>query len=68
MLFLTTKPGDSLWIELGDIDPGTPVGEVFARGPIEVLVAVVKEGQVRLGVEADCRLLVRRSGRPKTCS
>ncbi len=61
MLILTRKPGQSFKIELGDIDPRTPIGEVFADGPIEILVTVVKGSRVRLGIQASPGLSILRS-------
>ncbi len=61
MLILTRKRGQSVCIELGNIDPCTPVGEVFADGPIRVLLVSVQYGQIKLGIEANSGLLILRS-------
>lgn len=61
MLILTRKPGQSFKVDLGDIDPRTPIGEVFADGPIEILVTVVKGRQVRLGIQASLGFSIMRS-------
>lgn len=61
MLILTRKPSQSIVIDLIEgLDPQTPVGELFAQGPIEILVSEVRSGQVRLGVQADPRLRILR--------
>ena len=36
-----------------------PVGELFAQGPIEVMVTTVNSAQVTLGIRADPRFLIR---------
>jgi sRNA-binding carbon storage regulator CsrA len=61
MLILTRLPGQRLRIEpRPDLDPATPVAELFRGGPIEILVARVEGGRVQLGVEAHPGLLVLR--------
>ena len=61
MLILTRKPGQAVVIDLIEgLDPRTPVGELFARGPIEVTVAKIEGGHVRLGIEADTRFRILR--------
>ena len=61
MLILTRKPGQSIVIDLTEgLDPKTPVGELFARGPIEILVCGYTGQSVRLGVEADSRFRILR--------
>jgi sRNA-binding carbon storage regulator CsrA/DNA-binding Xre family transcriptional regulator len=53
MLILTRKPSQSLSIHPHPtLDPGTPVEQVFADGPIHVQVLAVQGRQVRLGVAA----------------
>jgi len=61
MLILTRKPGTSILIDLADIDPSTPVGALFAGGPIEIVVTSIKEHQVRLGINANDGFLILRS-------
>ncbi|MFL6621298.1 MAG: hypothetical protein ACJ8J7_06800 [Sulfurifustaceae bacterium] len=58
MLILTRKRGQSVCIRLGEIDPATPIGEVFPNGEIKVLVAAVKDGEVRLAVDVEPRLRI----------
>ena len=61
MLILTRKPGQVLNIDLReDVDLKTPVGELFAQGPIEVKVTAVNGAQVKLGIRADPRFLILR--------
>lgn len=62
MLVLSRKRGEGVQIELGEgVPASTPVGELFGAGPIEILVAQVVGNRVKLGVEADRRLVVLRS-------
>lgn len=61
MLIITRKAGQVIHIELAaDTDPATPVGEIFADGPIEIIVAQVRGAYVRLGVSAPLTLAIRR--------
>ena len=61
MLILTRKPGQVVTINLReDVDLKTPVGELFAQGPIEVMVTAVNGAQVKLGIRADPRFLILR--------
>jgi len=61
MLILTRKPGQVVRIDLmEDLDPKTPVGDLFAGGPIEVVVTSVNGAQVKLGLNADPRFRILR--------
>lgn len=61
MLVLTRKPGEAIRIDLMEgVDVETPVGELFAGGPIEVTVTGVKRMQVKIGVRAERRFRVLR--------
>jgi Global regulator protein family/Helix-turn-helix len=61
MLFLTRKPCQSLLIHPHpSLDPGTPVEQVFAEGPIQVQVLGMQGSQVRLGVAAPAGLCIVR--------
>lgn len=63
MLIRTRKPGESLYLFLSDdVDPKTPIGEVFGDGPIVVRVGELKANAVRVGVEAPCDVLILRDG------
>ncbi|MCK7580730.1 MAG: carbon storage regulator [Chromatiales bacterium] len=61
MLILTRKPGQALTIRPDqNLDLTMPIEQLFADGPIRVLVAGVSGPQVRLGVAADSRLTILR--------
>lgn len=61
MLVLTRKPGQIVEIRPDPaLDPATPVGELFAQGPIEIVALKVKGDQVRIGITADLGFLVLR--------
>jgi len=40
--------------------PKKPVGELFAQGPIRIMVTAIQGGQVKLGLSADPRFLILR--------
>ena len=62
MLVLTRKPGQIVEIRLApSLDPATPIGELFARGPIEVVALRTKNTEVKLGIRADLGFLILRS-------
>jgi len=64
MLILTRKSGQVVIIDMmEDLDPKTPIGELFARGPIEVMVTDIQGTQVKLGFTADPRFLILRQER-----
>ncbi len=61
MLILTRKSSQSLSIlPHPTLDPGTPVEQLFADGPIQVQVLGVEGSQVRLGVAAPIGLHILR--------
>jgi len=61
MLILTRKEGQSVKIRPDEKLPlETPVGAVFADGPIEVKVNRIQGNQVRLGIAAHPDLVVLR--------
>jgi sRNA-binding carbon storage regulator CsrA len=61
MLILTRKQGQSLTIRpQPDLDPGIPVGALFAAGPIRVQVLGLQGPPVRLGVEANLGFCILR--------
>ena len=61
MLVLKRKEGERIRIELDPLlDPATPVGELFKGRGIEIVVTQVSGAQVKLGIEADSRLLILR--------
>ena len=64
MLILTRKSGQVVIIDMmEDLDPQTPIGELFARGPIRVMVTDIQSGQIKLGFTADPRFLILREER-----
>ncbi len=68
MLILTRKVGHAVHIDLvEDLDPRTPVGELFSQGPIEIVVTGIRGEQVKLGLTADPRFrILREELRPDT--
>lgn len=53
MLIITRTVGQMIRIELDPtLDPETPVGRIFAQGPIEIMVAQARGAQIRLGITA----------------
>lgn len=55
VLILTRKRGQLIQIDMAEIDPLTPVGHVFAGGPIKILVVSADRGRAKLGIEVDLR-------------
>ncbi len=51
MLLLTRKPGQSIELELANIDPEMSAGELLANGSIEIHVVGVEGSKVKLGIE-----------------
>lgn len=53
MLILTRKPGEALTIRpVWQLDPATPVEQLFGDGAIRIVVTGVRGSQVQLGVAA----------------
>lgn len=53
MLILTRRPGESLSIRpVWQLDPATPVEQLFSEGAIRIAITGVRGSQVRLGVSA----------------
>ena len=64
MLVLTRKPGQIVEIKPApSLDLTTPIGELFARGPIEVITLTINGSQIKLGIRADLGFLVLRRER-----
>ena len=62
MLILTRQPGQTIAIKPHEsLRPATPIGWLFAEGPLEILVARVEGNQVRLGIKAHPELVIYRS-------
>jgi Global regulator protein family len=69
MIFVTRGPSQSIYISLApDIDPLTPIGELFKDGPIRVRVIDAREAQVRLGIQLSPLLEVHRAGQPENAT
>ncbi len=51
MLLLTRKPGQSIELDLANIDPEMSAGELLANGSIELHVVGVEGSKVKLGIE-----------------
>ena len=61
MLILTRKPGQGINIQpAAGLPLTTPVGALFAAGPLEIVLQRVHGQQVRIGIEADAGLRVLR--------
>ncbi len=61
MLVLTRKPGQSIKIEPDEgLRPTTPVGRLFADGPMEIVVLRVERNQVKIGITAHSGLKILR--------
>lgn len=53
MLILTRRPGEALSIRPAwQLDPATPVEQLFSEGAIRIAITGVRGSQVRLGVSA----------------
>ena len=61
MLILTRRPGQMFIIDLDEsVDPNTPAGELFADGPVQIVVTQVQGAQVKLGITAHPHLSILR--------
>lgn len=61
MLILTRRAGQMFTIDLDEtVDPKTPAGELFAQGPVRIVVARIEGRQVKLGITAHQGLLILR--------
>ena len=61
MLIVSRRNAESILIEPAKgIDPGTPVGEIFSDGPIEVTVFSSAGHRVKMGVDAPSALSIWR--------
>ena len=61
MLVLTRRVGESILVfPSDDIDPDTPVGELFGKGPIRITLTRVSGNQARLGIVAPDTLAIAR--------
>ncbi len=51
MLLLTRKPGQSIELDLANIDPEMSVGELLDNGSIEIHVVGIEGSKVQLGIQ-----------------
>jgi len=64
MLILTRHPGQVIAIQpSAALPPATPIGKVFADGPMEIWVTRVWGQQVSLGISAHSGLFIYRGER-----
>lgn len=62
MLVLTRKAGQSIQLDLDNLDPESLARDAIASGSIEVHVVRVEGSQVELGIKANPRLQKGRGG------
>jgi sRNA-binding carbon storage regulator CsrA len=61
MLYLSRRPGESIFIQpRPDLDPATPVRELFAEAPIVLRVSATTCTRVNLGIAAHSGLSIVR--------
>lgn len=61
MLIITRRVGESVKLDLqAHVDRALSVGELFAGGPIEIVVHRVERKQVKLGIHASPDVLILR--------
>lgn len=61
MLILTRRPRQLIRIAPHpSLDPSTPIGELFRNGPIVIAITDMHRQQVKIGIQADSRLLILR--------
>lgn len=61
MLVINRKPGQSVKIIPNvDLDPATPIGELFSRGPITIQIVHSSGNQIKIGIDADARFNIYR--------
>ena len=62
MLILTRHPGQRITLQPHpSLRPATPIGRLFAEGPIEILVTRVCGQRVSLGIAAHAGFLILRN-------
>jgi len=65
VLVLKRRVGERVRIELDpQLDRATPVGDLFGTHGIEIVVTEARSTHVKLGIEADPRLLILRDELP----
>ena len=66
MLIVSRRNAESILIEPAkDLDPATPVGEIFGDGPIEITVFSGAGHRVKMGVAAPSALSIWRKDAEK---
>ncbi len=61
MLVLTRRTGESIFIfPSTQLNPNTPIAELFKDGPIRLTVTRVNGNQARLGIVAPASLIIAR--------
>ncbi len=61
MLVLTRKSGESILIRLSDeVDPDTPVRDLFQKGPIRIQLLNRQDRSHRIGIEAPAEFVALR--------
>lgn len=59
MVILTRNIGQAIRIlPNADLDPATPIGELFINGPISIILAGAGQGRARVVVYSDERFVV----------
>ncbi len=62
MLILSRRIGERIMIDLADnVDPHLPAHGLFANGPLEIRIAHIRGGQVKVGLVVDQRLRILRA-------
>lgn len=65
MLILTRHRGQSiLLMPYPELDPKTPIGELFRRGPIKVSIVDIGQNRMRIGIDAPPGIVVLREELP----
>lgn len=61
MLVLTRRVGETVFLFPSDeLDPDTPVSELFKNGPVEITLTRVNGNQARLGIVAPSEFTIAR--------
>lgn len=61
MLVLTRRVGETVFLFPSDeLDPNTPISELFKNGPVEITLTRVNGNQARLGIVAPREFTIAR--------